>query len=311
MRIILAPMEGVVDYEMRDVLTRIGGYDRCVTEFIRVTDQLLPNKTFFRFSPELEQGGKTPSGVPVYLQLLGGSTKYMALNAARAQKLGPPGIDINFGCPSKTVTNSDGGSALLREPQRVGDIVAAVRDAVDPAIPVTAKIRLGFSNHDLLHDVVDNIVTAGANEICIHARTRQDKYAPPAYWSLVKKCSEQYTTPIIINGEIWTVADAQRAIQESGCQDIMLGRGALSRPDLAAMIKAQQHNQSHQLMSWPATLEMITRYLHNTQNKHPRFVGNRLKQWLVFLQRHYPEAIDLFHQIKRIKDADDIFAALN
>ncbi len=310
MRIILAPMEGVVDYEMRDVLTRIGGYDRCVTEFVRVTDQLLPNKTYFRFSPELEQGGTTPAGIPVYLQLLGGSPKYMALNAARAQKLSPPGIDINFGCPSKTVTNSDGGSALLREPCRVGDIVAAVRDAVDPAIPVTAKIRLGFNNADYLDNIVDNIVRAGANELCIHARTRTDHYKPPAHWSLVKSVREQHAIPIIINGEIWNIADSHRAKQESGCTDIMLGRGAMSHPDLAAKIKAEQSGNTHEAMAWPAILDMITRYLHNTENKHPRFVGNRLKQWLVFLHRQYPESVALFNKVKRLKEADDVFAAL-
>ena len=167
----LAPMEGVVDAQMRTVLTHIGGYDRCVTEFVRVTEQLIPNHVFFRYSAELRQGGLTDNGVPVYVQLLGGSTKYMGLNAARLAKLDPPGIDLNFGCPSKTVNKSDGGSVLLREPQRVGDIVKSVRDSVDPAIPVTAKIRLGFSNSDLLHQVVDQVVSAGANELAIHART--------------------------------------------------------------------------------------------------------------------------------------------
>ena len=130
MRIILAPMEGVIDYEMRDLLTRIGGYDRCVTEFVRVTDNLLPNRVFKRFSPELDNGGMTPAGVPVYLQLLGGNPQSMALNAARAQRLEPPGIDINFGCPSKTVNKSDGGSVLLKEPARIGAIVGADDGAV-------------------------------------------------------------------------------------------------------------------------------------------------------------------------------------
>ena len=141
-------MEGVVDYGVRDVLTRVGGYDRCVTEFVRVNEQPIPEKVFLRYSPELEYGGTTSSGVPVYLQLLGGNYKWMAINANLAQRMEPPGIDLNFGCPSKTVTKSEGGSALLKEPQRVSDIVSAVRDAVDPVIPVTAKIRLGFSNHD-------------------------------------------------------------------------------------------------------------------------------------------------------------------
>ena len=310
MRIILAPMEGVVDYEMRDVLTRIGGYDRCVTEFVRITDNLLPNRVYRRFSPELANGGMTPAGVPVYLQLLGGNPKSMALNAAKAQKLEPPGIDINFGCPSKTVNKSDGGSILLKEPKRIGSIVAAVRDAVDPKIPVTAKIRLGFSHHDFLEEVVDNIVTAGANEVCIHARTREDGYKPPAYWSVVKKVADKVTIPVIINGEIWTPEDAIKAREESGCVDIMLGRSAMRCPDLALIIKADQAKSQYEAMTWPEVLEMVIRYLHNSENRHPSFVSNRSKQWLVFLQKRYPEAAVLFQRIKRLKVAEDVFSEI-
>ncbi len=307
MRIILAPMEGVVDSEMRAVLTRVGGYERCVTEFVRVTEQIIPNHVYFRYSPELKQGGVTPSGVPVFVQLLGGSTKYMGLNAARLQKLAPPGIDLNFGCPSKTVNRSDGGSALLREPRRVGDIVRAVRDAVDPSIPVTAKIRLGFSNDESLLEIAHNVQEAGANELCIHARTRDDRYKPPAYWHLVKRVRDDLSIPVIINGEIWSPDDAAKAVKQSGCADLMLGRGALTRPDLARHIRA---DQAYTPMTWLQTIEMMTDYLQRTENKHPLFVSNRAKQWLVFLQMHYPQAKPLFGRIKRLKDAHDVFSIL-
>ena len=311
MRILLAPMEGVIDHEMRALLTQIGGYDRCVTEFVRVTDQLLPNRVFLRFNPELERDGTTPTGTPVYLQLLGGSAKYMGINAARAAKLSPPGIDINFGCPSKTVNKSDGGSVLLKEPQRIGDIVKSVRDSVDPAIPVTAKIRLGFSHHDFLAEVAGNIEEAGASELCVHARTREDGYKPPAYWSVVKQVSEQSRIPVIINGEIWTVEDARRAREESGCTDVMLGRSALTRPDLAAAIQGDQQGDEFIWLSWPEVLEIIIHYLERTDTKHPKFVSNRSKQWLVFLQKAYPEAAELFQNIKRLKEAEDVFRALS
>ena len=183
MRLILAPMEGVMDYTMRDLLTRIGGYDRCVTEFVRVTREVLPPRVFYRACPELHHGSKTPSGVPVYVQLLGGEVHYMAANAAVVANLGAVGIDINFGCPSKTVNSSDGGSVLLREPERVHAIVRAIRAAVDPAIPVTAKIRLGFHDGSLFEDIALGIVDAGATELCVHARTKQHGYQPPAFWA--------------------------------------------------------------------------------------------------------------------------------
>ena len=307
MRIMLAPMEGVVDAQMRAVLTQIGGYDRCVTEFVRVTEQLVPNHVFFRYSAELHQGGLTDSGVPVYVQLLGGSAKYMGLNAARLARLAPPGIDINFGCPSKTVNKSDGGSVLLREPNRVGDIVKSVRDSVDPKIPVTAKIRLGFNNTDLLHEVVDQVVQAGANELAIHARTKEDRYKPPAYWSLVKVISSQISIPLTINGEIWSQNDATKALQESGCSDLMLGRGALSFPDLAKLIKSPQSR----VLDWLEVLHIVSHYLKSSNPKHPLFVSGRAKQWLGFLQRHYPQAGEVFQKIKRLKQADDVFTVFD
>jgi tRNA-dihydrouridine synthase C len=310
MRILLAPMEGVIDAQMRAVLTDIGGYDRCVTEFIRVTEQIIPDHVFHRYSPELKRGGSTPCGVPVYIQLLGGSAKYMGLNAARLVKLKPKGIDINFGCPSKTVNNSDGGSVLLREPHRVGDIVKAVRDAVCPSIPVTAKIRLGFDNSDLLEDLVDKLVAGGASELAIHARTKEDRYKPPAYWHKVKSISDRANIPVIINGEIWSPEQATNALRASGCYDLMLGRGALACLDLAASIQAQSNGKQYTSMTWPQALEVLVNYLRSTENKHPMFVSNRGKQWLVFLQMHYPEAKLTFHKIKRLKEAAEVFAVL-
>ena len=310
MRIFLAPMEGVVDFEMRELLTQLGGFDRCVTEFIRINDQLLPERVFHRFSPELKHGGYTKSGVPVYLQLLGGNPKYMALNAARTQVLEPPGIDINFGCPSNSVTRNNGGSRLLIDPKLIGDIVANVRDAVNPRIPVTAKIRLGFSNADLLECIVEQIVNAGADELCIHARTREDRYKPPAYWAAVKNITDKFITPIIINGEIWSVIDAENARAQSGCEDIMLGRGALTTPQLAARIKAYHLGYQHSEMDWQELKEVIVKYLQSSMNKHPKFVCNRTKQWMAFLLNGYPEAKLLFNRVKRIKNSDEMLEVL-
>lgn len=317
-RICLAPMEGVVDAEMRGVLTAIGGYDRCVTEFVRVTEQRIPNHVFFRYSPELNNGGLTAAGVPVFLQLLGGNAKWMAVNAARAAQLEPPGIDLNFGCPSKTVNKSDGGSVLLREPERVGDIVAAVRDAVDPAIPVTAKIRLGFSNSDDLEEIAERVLRAGANELCVHARTKEDGYKPPAHWHQVSRVSPQAESaqvPLIINGDISCVESAKQALERSKAHHIMLGRGALRMPDLAAMIKSASKSGSmhaaYQPLVWTQVLQTLITYLSRSTNEHPYFVGNRAKQWLGFLKVTYPEAETAFQLIKRLKDANDVISTLD
>ena len=119
MRLLLAPMEGLLDHCLRDVLTRAGGVDRCVSEFIRVTDQLLPARVFLRLMPELAQGSRTAAGTPVRAQLLGSDAACLADNAAALAALGAEGIDLNFGCPAPTVNRHRGGAVLLDEPELV------------------------------------------------------------------------------------------------------------------------------------------------------------------------------------------------
>ena len=312
MRLLLAPMEGVINHTLRDLLTRLGGIDRCVTEFVRVTDQLLPMRVFHRLCPELRDGGTTPSGVPVYVQLLGGKPAFMAANAARAAALGAPGIDLNFGCPAKLVNRNDGGSILLREPQRLFDIVRAVRDAVPAQTPVTAKIRLGYHDASLLSDIAGSVEAAGASELTIHARTKVDGYKPPAHWHLIAPVRRQLSIPIIANGEIWSPHDAAQARADSGCIDLMLGRGVLARPDLAAAIRAVDLGIDYSALPWQAVVELLQLQLQACRDMmlpSKQLLGP-VKQWLGYLRDHYREAAQLFDAVKRVIDPEQMASAL-
>lgn len=311
LRVVLAPMEGVIDAPMRRLMTSIGGYDRCVTEFIRVTDVLLPERVFLRLCPELENDGCTEFGVPVFTQLLGSNPQALALNAKRAVELGAQGVDLNFGCPAKTVNNSMGGSILLRDPEQVGNIVKAVRDEVDAQIPVTAKIRLGYDNHDALPQIVELIRQAGATELAIHARTKFDGYKPPAWWSTVRTVMHKGVTNTYINGEIWNVADARDARMQSGCEHVMLGRSALAAPDLARRIRASERGEDIALMPWIDISYLVEAQFLRSDCHSPRHVGNRTKQWLAYLKRTYPQANDLFARLRTLHDTAGIVAAFS
>ena len=311
LRIVLAPMEGVIDAPMRRLLSGIGGYERCVTEFIRVTNVLLPERVFLRLCPELETDGHTLSGVPVYTQLLGSDRQALAINAKRAVAMGAPGVDLNFGCPAKTVNNSMGGSILLREPNSVAAIVKSVRDAVDSHVPVTAKIRLGYDDHHALPEIVGLIREAGATEIAIHARTKFDGYKPPAKWSVVKPVMHAGVEATYINGEIWNVHDAAEAREHSGCAHIMLGRGALAAPDLARRILAAESNEVLAVLPWVDVCEMVRQQFLTSDSQSPRHVGNRTKQWLAYLKRSYPEVPDLFARLRTLHDVDAILRAFD
>ena len=310
MRLMLAPMEGVIDHTMRELLSELGGMDRCVTEFVRVSESLLPPRVFHRLCPELRNNGCTASGVPVYLQLLGGQPTSMAENAARAAELGAPGIDLNFGCPAKTVNRSDGGSIILREPRRVHDITAAVRAAVPTEIPVTVKIRLGFEDQSTFLDVVQGVAAADATELTIHARTKKQGYRAPAYCEEIARARNTVSHPVIANVEIWSPGDALRCQQLSQCQDLMLGRGALCRPDLPRLVRAALEGTVIEPLNWQDILTMVRKLLHlNLEHYDASYVASPIKQWLVYLRYYYPQAAILFESIKREHDPlriDDI-----
>ena len=305
--LLLAPMEGLLDHTLRDILTRVGGIDRCVSEFIRITDQLLPNRVFTRIVPELLNGGRTRSGVPVRAQLLGSDPACLAENAARLAALGPAGIDLNFGCPAKQVNRHRGGAVLLDEPALLADIVAAVRRAVPAEMPVSAKMRLGFNDTARMLDCAQALAQGGAAELVVHARTKAHGYRPPAYWECIAEIRAAVPVPVVANGEIWSVADAQRCREVSGCLDLMLGRGMVSDPGLALAILAADAGRLPTPLPWHDLLALLVAYWHLVQlHVAPKHSAGRLKQWLNHLRRAHPEAQIAYDALRTSNDPAEV-----
>ncbi len=302
MKLVLAPMEGLTDPIMRDVLTHVGSFDWCVTEFIRVTDSVLPDHIYYSYCPELKTEGKTAAGTPVHVQFLGNNPEMLAANAVRAATLGAPAIDMNFGCPAKTVNRHRGGSVLLDEPEVVYELVRAVRDAVPAHIPVSAKIRLGYMDRNFMLDNAHAIEDAGASWVTVHARTKADGYTPPAFWDQLQPIREALKINVIANGEIWNNTDARQCQLESGCEDLMIGRGAVTTPDLTQCIR---NNSDEPLLCWQDLLDLQIRFINGPSKTEIGMVG-RYKQWLGMMSKHYPEAKMLWNEIKRLKKIDEI-----
>lgn len=302
MKIYLAPMEGVLDHLLRDILTRIAGVDVCVTEFIRVTSQLLPESVFRRLAPELEQGSRTASGIPVLVQLLGSDPVAMGENAVRAAEMGAPGIDLNFGCPAKTVNKSRGGAILLKNPDEVHAITAGVRRALPAAVPLSAKMRLGYEDKSLAIENALAIEAAGAMQLTVHARTKVEGYRPPAHWEWIARIREAVSIPVVANGEIWTVDDCRRCRQVSGCDDVMIGRGLIANPFLAQAIRTGRDDLTA-AATWGQTLQLVLAYHRQVMERiESRHVNGRTKQWLRMMQRHYPQAGALFEALRAERD---------
>jgi tRNA-dihydrouridine synthase C len=307
MRLILAPMEGLADVHMRRLITAQGGFDWSVSEFVRVVDQLYPDRVLYGMCPELKNGGRTDSGTPVRVQLLGSEPSAMAANAVRAIELGSYGIDINFGCPSRTVNRRNGGAIMLREPESLYRVVSAVRAAVPAPVVVSAKMRLGFDDTSLMLDNAAAIEAAGATELTVHARTRQQGYAPPAHWHELARIREHIRIPLIANGDICSVDDYHRCVAAAGTIDVMLGRGAVRMPSLAQQIRDNAPVES----PW-ASIEPLLgdfwRQLGAVLSTRDRI--GRLRQWVNYLRQRHPEAEVLWQQIRQESDIQSLDAVL-
>jgi tRNA-dihydrouridine synthase C len=309
--IILAPMEGVADAPMRALLTEAGGFTFCVAEFLRISQDVPPSRTFHRHMPELAYASQTPAGVPVQFQLLGGDADKLARAASIAVTAGAQAIDLNFGCPAPTVNRRDGGASLLRDPQRLRTIVAAVRQAVPAAVPVSAKLRLGWDDASDVHHNADMAAEGGAAWITLHGRTRVQNYRPWARWRPIAEVRRRLPIPVVANGDLFSVGDVLRCRQETGCIHFMLGRGALANPCLPRQAALALHvleataaaGDRSAPPDWAALMRRLVALAQRPEQR-PSFLPGRLKQWGCMAHRQQANA--WYPEIKRLQSTAEI-----
>lgn len=286
--LILAPMDSVTDSPMRALQGEFGAFTFAVSEFVRVNDHPVPSKVFLRDVPELLNDGKTVSGLPVQVQLLGGDPQVMAESALNAISVGAHSIDLNFGCPAPTVNRNDGGASILRSPCRIREIVGAVRRAVPSSIPVSAKVRLGWNSTDEIHKISEMVISGGADWLTIHARTKAQRYQPPVDWGLIGKIRAESPIPVVANGDIWNLDDFRKCRETTGCCHFMLGRGALSNPALAGCVAKEldiAYPPTLRSLEWPELISRLAHHCGSQSEKRREKTLHRLKQWLNFAAR--------------------------
>jgi tRNA-dihydrouridine synthase B len=245
-RAFLAPMAGITDRPMRDLAARFGA-GLVVSEMIASAALVTGHKEMIR--------KLTPShGLPHIVQLAGCEADWLVRGAKIAEEAGAHVIDINFGCPSKRVTNGFAGSALMRVP----DIALSLVDAVVAAtsLPVTVKMRLGWDDDSLnAADIARRAESAGVKMITIHGRTRQQFYKDIARWHLVKPVTEAVTIPVVVNGDIVGTDEADAALTQSGANAVMIGRGAQGQPWIVGQVAA--HLEGREAPATPAGDELV------------------------------------------------------
>jgi nifR3 family TIM-barrel protein len=221
---ILAPMAGVSERPFRVIAFRMGAA-LCPTELVSAQGLMRTNQRtlkYLRFDPEVER--------PYSLQIFGGDPESMARAALIGKQYGAQMIDINMGCPVKKVTKNGAGSALLCEPDRGAALVREIHAAT--GLPVTCKIRSGWDEHTRNYlQVAGKLFEAGCAALAIHPRTRAQGYSGQADWSVIADLKRHFPDrPIIGNGDVKTPADARRMLESTGCDFVMIGRGALGNP---------------------------------------------------------------------------------
>lgn len=306
----VAPMEGVMDHIMRQLLSEIGGMDYFVSEFVRVTQYPIPKQSFRKLIPEISQHSTTPSGHPVHTQLLGSNPQTIAMSALQATQAGAKHIDVNFGCPAKRVNGHGGGSVLLTSPETLYEIISTIKQAIPNHIHLSAKIRLGFNDESLLFENVAAIEAAGAQSLAIHGRTRKDGYKPPARWEKIGEVRQKSKMTIIANGDIRDTKSLERCIKETGCYNVMIGRGALANPFIFREIRSgiQTKEEDRRVEN---LIPLITRYIELLAPYCDTFATmGRLKQWCFHLRTHFPTINDNIQELRRAESPEEFINTL-
>ena len=255
---VLAPMAGIGNSSFRKIVKEMG----CGLIYAEmVSDKAL----FYNSKKTIDMLYMEESERPITQQIFGSDKESFVVAAKYVyEHMHPDIIDINMGCPvPKVAVKSQAGAALLKSPEKIKEIVSSVVEAVP--IPVTVKIRSGWDHeHINAVEVAKICEEAGAKAICVHPRTRSQGYSGKADWSIIKHVKENISIPVIGNGDITSVEDAKRMLEETGCDAIMIGRGVLGRPWLIREIN--HYLETGEKLEEPSPIEKIDFCLKHLDN---------------------------------------------
>ena len=247
-------MEGVGSHPFRKAISLIGGFDEACTDFLRVPLNAHIPSLAKKYNP-LET-----APIPLAAQIMGSEPLLMGKMCKELFRLGAPRVDLNCGCPSNRVTGRGAGSSLLKTPDLLHSIAKEM--VKEASGPVTVKLRAGFDDFSLFEENLLAAESAGIAFLTLHPRTKAQIYRPPCHWHLIQKAKEILKIPVIGSGDVLTPKDAERMWNETGCDGIMVGRGAIQNPWIFQEIRAH-FNLSHRKTTPEGFIDYLTFFAHH------------------------------------------------
>ena len=305
-QVVLAPMAGICDSAFRRIVKSMG-CGLIETEMVSAKSLMYDNwKT-------KEMLYMTEEERPIAQQIFGPDAESFKIGCEYITKtMNPDIIDINMGCPvTKVAVKSNSGSALLKDPEKIEDIVKTVVDTVN--VPVTVKIRSGWkrSNINAL-EVAGIIEDAGASAITIHPRTREDRYNVPADWSLIGKIKDSLSIPVIGNGDIWTCYDAKRMIDETGCDAIMIGRAVRGNPWLIKeCIEYLDEGKEPKKVTLDEKIAMIKKHVDLLSDRIPEKVAvHKMRTHASYYLKNSYRSVEIKPKLFKINTKEELYKLL-
>ena len=292
-------MQDVTTLQFMHVLDRYGGPDVYWTEYFRVHGDSRPEKWI------LDSITKNPTGKPVVAQLIGNNIPALIRTAKQLQKYPIAAIDLNLGCPAPIVYRKCAGGGLLREPHKIDAILGALRDAV--RVPFTVKTRIGFTSPAEFDALLPLFAKHPIDLLTVHARTVTQMYRPGVRYDLIARAAKELRCPVLLNGNVFSAAQAQQLLAETGVRGLMIGRGAIRNPWLFGQIRAQLRGEKIKLPAGRDVLAYISELWDNeiTPGVKESAQVQRMKKFMNFIGDGIGEKF--LHDIRRVTATADFF----
>ena len=270
---LLAPLWGALPAQLQAQLAGYGRVGLVCTPFVRITSH----------SPvpgHMRRHVERAAVRPICVQILGSDTRQMARAASLLSEAGADVVDINLGCPVHNVVRKGAGAALLRDPEKLGQLLGEVRKATSCLL--SAKLRAGYQTRGTALELAKIAEDAGLDFITLHPRSREDMYGRAADWNLVADAKRELTIPVVGNGDVWYAADALRLQRQTGCDAVMIGRPVLRNPWIFRQIEQLRHGQA----TFVPTGADVVQHLHRTAETIVRTVGGSRRGPLAPFKEH-------------------------